>query len=210
MNKANQIYNLLYRSYGNIPCPLEYNTNFQLMIAVILSAQCTDKAVNKITPALFNNFPDAPSLAEAGLSEVENIIYPLGLYRMKAKNIILCAKELIKNYNSIIPDSISKLIKLPGIGRKSANVVISHAFNKPGFAVDTHVKRILNRTGVVDTKNPDRIEALIRKTISPEKLSNFSLLLIMHGRQCCKSQKPHCPKCIINNKCDFNKLNNLN
>ena len=199
--QCNETYDILLKRYGIIPCPLHYKTNFQLMVAVILSAQCTDIAVNKVTPLLFKEFPNEVKMSKALIEKVENIIKPLGLYHVKAKNIINSSKILADKYNKKIPSEIDELITLPGIGRKTANVIVTHAFNKPGFAVDTHVKRILNRIGIVNTDNPDKIEIIIRSYISPEKLGNFSLLLIIHGRLCCKARKPDCSNCILKTIC---------
>jgi endonuclease III len=204
-DKCKKIYNILLEEYGKIDCPLHHKSNFQLMIAVMLSAQSTDIAVNKITPILFNNYPDVITLSKANLTITENIIHPLGLYHNKAKNILAASNFLLKNFDGKIPNEIDQLIKIPGIGRKTANVIVTHAFNKPGFAVDTHVKRLLNRIGIVNFKNPDKIEFVVKKLITPEKLGNFSLLLITHGRKCCNAKKPNCHKCIIREICKTGK-----
>lgn len=196
-----EIYNGLFEEYGPQKCPLIHSSPFQLLIAVILSAQCTDKQVNKITKKLFKHFPTPEKLARAALKEVEKIIKPLGLYRNKSKNIISTSKKIIDWYNGDIPNTIEELTKLNGIGRKSANVIIFHLFGLPGFAVDTHVNRILNRIGIVKTHDPNKIEIAIRKILAPKLLGNFSLLLINHGRLCCNARKPNCNKCKINNLC---------
>jgi endonuclease III len=201
--KCNEVYEILLKKYGKIDCPLHYNSNFQLMVAVMLSAQCTDIAVNKVTPLLFSEFSDSIAMSKASLEDVENIIKPLGLYHGKAKNIIASSKFLVEDYNNIIPEEIEELVKFPGIGRKTANVIVSHAFNKPAFAVDTHVKRLLNRIGIVKSNYPDKIEFTIRDYLESEKLGNFSLLLITHGRQCCKARKPDCSICTIKSMCNF-------
>ena len=203
--KCNLVYDELYNLYGNVDCPLTYHSEFQLMVAVMLSAQCTDIAVNKVTPLLFGKYPTEKELSRAKLEDVENIIKPLGLYHAKAKNIIASAQYLVGTYSSNVPKEIKQLIEFPGIGRKTANVIVSHAFDLPGFAVDTHVKRLLNRIGITDTDNPEKIEFQIRDMLIPEKLGNFSLLLITHGRQCCKARKPDCSNCKINNICNFPK-----
>jgi endonuclease III len=201
--KCNNVYNILYKEYGKVACPLHYEFNFQLMVAVMLSAQCTDIAVNKVTPQLFAVFPDSIAMSKALLENVEKIIRPLGLYHGKAKNIIASSKFLIENCNNLIPEEIEEMVKFPGIGRKTANVIVSHAFNKPGFAVDTHVKRLLNRIGIVKSDYPDKIEFIIRDYLVPKNLGNFSLLLITHGRKCCKARKPDCSGCIIKPICNY-------
>ena len=201
--KCNKVYDILFKEYGKIECPLNYNTNFQLMVTVMLSAQCTDIAVNKVTPSLFSDYPDTETLSKADLIAVEQLIRPLGLYHNKAKNIIAASKLLVEDFDGKVPEEIEQLTKLPGIGRKTANVIVTHAFDKPGFAVDTHVKRLLNRIGIVNSDNPEKIEFLIRKLLNPEKLGNFSLLLIIHGRQCCKARNPNCGDCVIKTHCKF-------
>ena len=203
--RCRKIHDTLFDNYGTIDCPLNYETEFQLMVAVILSAQCTDKQVNKVTAKLFAQYPTPELLSKASATDIETIIRPLGLYRNKAKNILETSKRLVKKYDAKIPKDIETLITLPGIGRKTANAVVAHAFNKPGFAVDTHVIRLLNRIGVVDTENPVKIEFKVRKLIPLKFLGNFSLLLITHGRQCCKARKPDCCNCAINTLCKSNQ-----
>ncbi|MEI6056007.1 MAG: endonuclease III [Lentisphaerota bacterium] len=199
--KCEEIYEKLFTLYGNVKCPLHYNTPFQLVVSVMLSAQCTDERVNKTVPALFSKYPDSQSLAGAILVEVEEIIKPIGLYHAKAKNIINTAKMLEDKFDGIIPNSIDVLVTLPGVGRKTANVIISHLFDGDGFAVDTHVNRLLNRIGIVSTHDPLKVEIQIRKFVNGDMLGNFSLLLIMHGRKRCKARSPDCQNCEINSQC---------
>ncbi|HBM15232.1 MAG TPA: endonuclease III [Lentisphaeria bacterium] len=196
-----EIYRTLFSIYGKVKCPLFYRTPFQLLISVILSAQCTDERVNKTVSGLFAKYPDSMALSEADVNEIEKIIKPIGLYKIKAKNIINAAKKLNEEFGGEIPETIEKLTELPGVGRKTANVIISHLFDGYGFAVDTHVNRVLNRIGIVNTHNPYKIEMLIMKLMSHESLGNFSLLLIMHGRNTCLARTPKCPDCAINNLC---------
>lgn len=199
--RCKNIYDILFAVYGKVNCPLSYSTPFQLVISVILSAQCMDKRVNKTVPSLYAKYPDSKTLSTAELDNVEKIIKPIGLHHAKARNIIAAAKMLEEKFSGIIPDSIDKLLTLPGVGRKTANAIISHLFNGPGFAVDTHVNRVLNRIGIVSTKDPFKIEMQIKKLLPAEKLGNFSLLLIMHGRNRCKARSPDCDICEINSLC---------
>lgn len=196
-----EVYQILYAIYGEVECPLYYSSDFQLLVSVMLSAQCTDERVNKTVPRLFAEYPDALSLSEASISDIEEIIKPIGLFHAKAKNIVAAAERIYNNFRNKIPDSIEELITIPGIGRKTANVIISHIHNGPGFAVDTHVKRVLNRLGIVSTPYPDKIELEIRNLMPPEELGNFSLLLIMHGRKTCKARNPACSACPLENIC---------
>lgn len=199
--KCKEIYEKLFALYGDVKCPLHYTTAFELVVSVMLSAQCTDERVNKTVPLLFQKYPDMSSLARATLEDVEEIIKPIGLYHAKAKNIINTAKMLEAKFDSIIPDSIDELTTLPGVGRKTANVIVSHLFDGEGFAVDTHVNRLLNRIGIVSTHDPFKIEMLVRKLVAPDLLGNFSLLLIMHGRKRCKARSPDCKNCEISARC---------
>ena len=185
----------LFDCYGPQECPLSHETPFQLLVAVILSAQCTDKKVNAITPALFERWPDAASLADADAAEVEDVIHSLGLFRAKTANIINSACEIRERFSEGVPDTMENLVILPGVGRKTANVMLGNAFDKPGFPVDTHVIRLMNRIGVVDTKTPEKIERVVNDNLSNKYWTDFSHLLITHGRQCCKAAKPDCAEC---------------
>jgi endonuclease-3 len=187
--------NKLFERYGPQECPLRHETPFQLLVAVILSAQCTDKKVNATTPELFERYPDAASLADADPADVERILRPLGLFRAKTANIINSAREIRARFSGDVPSSMEALVALPGVGRKTANVMLGNAFGKPGFPVDTHVIRLLNRIGVVDTKTPEKIEKVVNENLPSEYWTDFSHLLITHGRQCCKASKPNCGDC---------------
>ncbi|MBR2345118.1 MAG: endonuclease III [Lentisphaeria bacterium] len=196
-----QIYEKLYSVYGECVCPLKHKTPFQLLAAVMLSAQCRDERVNIVTEKLFAVAPDAASMAEMPVSEIEKIIHPCGLSRNKSRNLHDCAVMLVTRYDSEVPRTMEELIQLPGIGRKSANVILGNAFHIPGFPVDTHVKRLLNRIGMVKSDSPEKIEYAVTGAV-PEKLwTNFSHLLIQHGRQICFSRNPQCDKCVIGNIC---------
>ncbi len=171
---------------------LRYRSCFELLIAVILSAQTTDDQVNIVTKELFRRFPNAESLADANIHEVENIIHSLGFYRVKAKHIIETAKVLKERFNGQIPSSFEEMIELPGVGRKSANLLISACYEKPGIIVDTHVIRVLFRLGVSTKKEATLIESIIRANLSPEKHTEFSHAVNRHGKFTCTARKPAC------------------
>ncbi len=194
---------ILYHKYGECRCPLHYHTPFQLLVATVLSAQCTDQRVNTVTEKLFNQFPNAAMLAKAPQSVVEKILYPLGLFRAKAINIIGVAKMTIEQYRGKIPANMEKLTKLPGVGRKTANVILGNAFGIPGFPVDTHVKRVLNRIGVVESNSPEAIETEVNQMVPEKYWTNLSHLLILHGRQTCRARNPQCERCELNHLCAF-------
>ena len=202
--KCLKIHDILFDNYGTIDCPLNHATPFQLMVAVMLSAQCTDKQVNKVTCNLFDKYPTPEFLSEMPLEKLETIIKSTGFYHNKAKNILNTSKKICTQYKGKVPKDIETLTKLPGIGRKTANAIVAEAFDKPGFAVDTHVIRLLNRIGIVATKNPEKIEFTIREILPLKQLRNFSLLIITHGRSCCTARKPDCTNCCINNLCKSN------
>ena len=198
-----KVFDVLEREYGEIDCPLDYRTPFQLLVAAILSAQCTDKKVNETTPALFARFPDAPSMAAADPAEVESLVRSIGLAGTKSKNIVAAAKKIVADFGGELPDAMEELVTLPGVGRKTANVLLGHVFGKPGFPADTHVIRLSNRIGFADTENPAAIERIVNNSLPPEKWSAFSLLLITHGRRICRARKPLCAECVLADLCAF-------
>ena len=202
-NKAKcvETYKVLSKEYGKLSCPLFYSSPFQMAISAMLSAQCTDKRVNETVPILFAKYPNPSTMAKAKINDVEKVIRPIGLYRAKARNIVNTAIMIEKEFSGKLPNTIEKLTEFPGIGRKTANVILYHVFNGPGFAVDTHVNRVLNRIGIVKTYDPLKIEMAIRKILPPEYLGNFSLLLITHGRRICTARKPNCSECKITQLC---------
>ena len=200
-NAAEQIFNILKDTYKDARVSLNHNNPFQLLVATILSAQCTDVRVNKITPKLFDKYPNPKSLAQAKLEELEAIIKSTGFFHNKAKNIISCCNELVDKYNSIVPHTMNELVALPGIGRKTANVVLGNAYNKPAIVVDTHVKRLANRLGLTDFKNPEKIEFALMKLLQEENWTLFSHLLIAHGRKICIARAPQCMICSIKTLC---------
>ena len=203
-----EINQILFSKYSICPCPLNYKTPFQLLMAVELSAQCTDIRVNATTRELFEKYPDIESAANAVRKDFEDIIRPCGLFRNKTKNIISAAQELRDNFGGKVPQTMWELTQLAGIGRKSANVLLGVAFDIPGFPVDTHVKRVLKRLGVTNSDNPEKIEAEVSVFISDKCWTNLSHMLILHGRECCAARKPDCANCIINGLCKYYKKTN--
>jgi endonuclease-3 len=180
---------------------LEHKNPFQMLIATILSAQTTDRSVNAVTPKLFARYPDAAALAHANPAEVEAIIKPTGFYHVKAKPIIGASAALLERFHGEVPPRIEDLVTLPGVGRKTANVVLGVAFGIPGFAVDTHVKRLTRRLGLTKSTDPVKIEAEVTKLLPPEEWTGFSLRLILHGRRICLARTPRCPECVLNDFC---------
>ncbi len=199
----NALHDALLKVYGPQGCRLDHANPLQLLIATILSAQCTDKMVNSITPELFKRHPDAASFAAAKQPELEALIRKCGYFRAKAKHIIEACAKIRDGHGGSVPDEMDELTKLPGVGRKTANVVLSDAFGKPGFPVDTHVKRLLNLIGLVSTEDPERIEALVCAALAPSKWGQFSHLLIAHGRARCPARRPDCANCEIAALCEF-------
>ncbi|MCL5970376.1 MAG: endonuclease III [Patescibacteria group bacterium] len=199
---ANQVYNLLNNHYPNAKIVLKFSNNFQLLVAIILSAQTTDITVNKVTETLFNKYRTVEDFANANLSELEKDISMVGLFRNKAKNIIATAKIITEKYNDEIPNSISELIKLPGIGRKTANVFLGNAYNiSEGIAVDTHVARLSQRLGFAKNKDAGKIEQDLIKLFDKTKWFKLTYLLIEHGRKICTAKDPRCDKCFLNKIC---------
>lgn len=183
-------------------CALFHESTWQLLVATILSAQCTDKRVNIVTPGLFSKYPLMKDLAEATQSEIEKAIKSTGFYRNKAKNIKACAIMLIENFNSEVPSTLKELITLPGVGRKTANVILGTSFGiAEGIVVDTHVKRLSFRFGLTEEQTPEKIEADLMKLLPKKDWIDFAHLLILHGRGRCKARKPDCKNCEIANVC---------
>ena len=201
---AIEIIKILKKTYPEATCSLDFKSPFQMIIAVMLSAQCTDERVNKTTPFLFKKYKTPEDICNMDLKELERIIYPCGFYKNKAKNIKAMAKELIEKYNGKVPETMEELTKLPGVGRKSANVVMLEAFDNPqGIAIDTHAKRIANRVGLSKAQDPSKIEQDILKIIPKEYYKDVNHLLVWHGRKTCDSRKPKCSECTINSYCKY-------
>ncbi|MBI5174182.1 MAG: endonuclease III [Candidatus Melainabacteria bacterium] len=191
----------LLELYPDACCELTYDSDFQLLTAVILSAQCTDQQVNKVTKALYAEFPDARSLAEADLERVKTLIKPTGYYNAKAKNIQACAQMLVTRFNGKVPTSVEELTTLPGVGRKTANVVLGVIHNIPGWSVDTHVQRLSKRFNFTKEEDPLKIEKDLQALFPGEDWSKLSITIIWHGRRLCYARKPACHNCPINNIC---------
>ncbi len=187
-------------------CELEHRNPFELLVATILSAQCTDARVNQTTPDLFARFPDPESLAAADLGEVEELVHPTGFYRSKAKNLVGMAQSLVADFEGEVPTSVKDLTSLAGVGRKTANVIRSVAFDLPGLPVDTHVKRLTNRLGITEQEDPVKIEMELNPMIPAAERGAFSLRLILHGRRVCRARKPACAECVLNDFCPGSTL----
>lgn len=200
--RALEILVRLKRLYPVAPCTLNYKTPVQLLVATILSAQCTDERVNQVTPALFHRFPDAGALATANLEELENLVRSTGFYRNKAKNIQAACQMIVSQFGGMVPKRMEQLLQLPGVARKTANVVLAHAYGiNVGVTVDTHVKRLSYRLGLTEHKDPIRIERDLMQLLPPEEWENWSIRLIYHGRAICKAQNPACHACVLADLC---------
>ena len=182
-------------------CELEHRNPFELLVATILSAQCTDARVNATVPALFERWPDAEALASADPGELEEVVHPTGFYRSKARNLQGMARQLLADHDGEVPTSLRDLVKLPGVGRKTANVIRSVAFDLPGLPVDTHVGRLVRRLGITDEEDPVKVELALNPMIPQYERGDFSLRLILHGRRVCSARKPACDDCVLNDYC---------
>ena len=180
---------------------LAHEDPYQLVIATILSAQTTDKMVNLVTPKLFARYPTAFDLAAANPGDVEEIIKPTGFYRLKARRIIEASRKMVELFGGEVPGTMADLLKIPGIGRKTANVILGVGFNQPGFAVDTHVIRLTNRLKLVSTRDPEKIERQVTSMVPKEEWTGLSLRLILHGRRVCIARRPRCEECVLNDFC---------
>ena len=202
--RAKAIAARLAPAYPGLDCPLAHRNTFELLVAVMLSAQCTDEAVNKVTPELFRQFPNPESLSRAPTQGIEKLIRTLGLFRAKAKSLQRCARQLVEEFGGNVPSTMAELTKLAGVGRKTANVMLGHAFDTPGVAVDTHCKRLSNRLGLTRQQDPTKIEGDLCRLLPPEEWTAFSHRLILHGRKVCFARKPACEKCSLGELCPSN------
>ncbi len=203
MKNVNEILDKLEEVYPDAKCELEYTTPFELLIATILSAQCTDVRVNIVTREMFKKYNTPQDFANLDEEEIINEIRTCGLYKSKGKKIKETSQMICRDYDGIVPDSLEELVKLPGVGRKTADVVLSNAFNKDAIAVDTHVFRVANRIGIVNTKTPEKTEFALMETIPKHRWSHSHHVFIFHGRRMCKARKPECTLCPITKDCDF-------
>jgi endonuclease-3 len=201
--RADRIRKILLKIYPEAKTPLLHRNPFELLVATILSAQCTDKQVNQVTPLLFDRFKTPAEFAEAPLNSLEQLIRPTGFFHNKAKNIKNCAKALLEKHNGRVPQTLAQLVKLPGVGRKTANVVLGAAFGIPGIVVDTHVARVSNRLGLTANQNPVKIERDLMNLIPRRGWSDFCLRLIFFGRSVCTARKPKCPACPLEKLCPW-------
>lgn len=201
--KADIVWSRLEKTYPASKTFLEYNNPFELLVATILSAQCTDRRVNLVTKPLFSKYLSVKDFATASQKELEMDIFSTGFYRSKSKNIISCAKTVLEKHGGKVPSTMGELVLLPGVGRKTANIVLSSGFGIiDGMAVDTHVKRLSYRIGLSKEKNPQKVEKDLLSLVPKKKWDKFSLLLIAHGRAVCTARKPNCAACVLNDACD--------
>jgi endonuclease-3 len=201
--QMSDIIRLLELDYPEASCSLDYAKDYELLFATRLAAQCTDERVNKVTPAFYAAYPTLRSIAEADIADVEKYIHSCGFYHAKAKDIVRAAQMLVAEYGGRVPDTMEALLKLPGVGRKTANLVLGDVYGKPAVVVDTHCIRLSNRIGLVATEDPFKIEKALRDILPPDKSSDFCHRLVLHGRAVCTARKPDCDRCSIREFCDY-------
>ena len=198
------IVNGLKELYPDGVCSLDYRKDYELLFSVRLAAQCTDERVNKVTPALYARFPTLEALAEADIAEVERYIHSTGFFRAKAKDIVLASQMLLRDYGGRVPDTMEELLKLPGVGRKTANLILGDVYHTPGVEIaDTHCNRIAGPLGLTDsTKDPGKVEQQLRAILPPEESNDFCHRLVLHGRAVCIARRPQCQSCVLRPWCD--------
>lgn len=201
VRRARKMYRILGETYPDAHCELDFKTPLQLLVATVLSAQTTDVAVNKVTPVLFAKYPNARAIAEADPAEMENIVHPLGFYRAKTRSVIGLGRALLEKFDGEVPRKLDQLVQLPGVGRKTANVVLGNAFGVPGITVDTHFGRLARRFGWTTSESPEVVEAEVGALFPRKDWSMLSHLLIWHGRRCCEAKKPQCWRCPLATVC---------
>ena len=197
-----ELIRLLEEQYPDALCALDYEKDYELLFSARLSAQCTDARVNMVTPALFERYPTLESFAGADVSELEKIVHPCGFFRAKARDIIAAAKMLLSVFDGRVPDTMEDLLRLPGVGRKTANLMLGDIYKKPAIVVDTHCIRLSNRIGLVSASEPAKIETELRGLIPPECSSDFCHRLVLHGRAVCTARKPGCNDCCVASVCN--------
>lgn len=203
-DEAINIVEKLIKYYPDAKCSLDFTTPFEMLVAVCLSAQCTDDRVNQVTPSLFSKYNTPSDFANANISDIEKLIHSCGFYKNKAKNLKAAGQKILDDFGGQVPNNMNDLITIPGVGRKSANVIMLEAFNNPqGIAVDTHCKRIANRIGFSKQSDPSKIEQDLLKLLPKEYWKDVNHILIWHGRNTCSSQKPKCENCPIKDNCNF-------
>ena len=201
--RADRIFQILAREYPEAKPHLDFRSAFELLVATILAAQCTDEMVNRVTPDLFRRFPDPPSLARAESAELEQLIRSTGFYRNKAKSLLNMARSVQEQFGGTLPRSVEELVRLPGVGRKTANVVAGNCYGLPAIIVDTHFKRVVGRLELSDEINPDKIERSMWDLVPEKTRTRFSMVVNEHGRRICTARKPLCPNCPIADLCPF-------
>lgn len=202
--KVREIQKIFDVIYGDAKCSLDFENPLQLLIATQLAAQCTDKRVNMVTPALFERYKTAEDFANADIFELEGYIRSTGFYHNKAKNIIGCCKKIISDFGGMVPETMEELTSLDGVGRKTANIIIGDIYNKPAIVVDTHAKRLAKRMGLTNNTDPTKVEFDLIKIVPPETSADFCHKLVYHGRAVCKAQRPLCDTCPITHICSKN------
>lgn len=204
--RAREVARRLREDYPQAPCELSYRNPFELLVATILSTQSTDVTINRVTPKLFDRFPTAEDLAHADPAEVEQLVFASGFYKAKTRSIVGMANRLVEHYGGEVPGAMEDLVSLPGVGRKTANVVRSVALDLPGLPVDTHVQRLTRRLGITTQTDPVKIEHEVNAMLAPQELGSFSLRLILHGRRVCAARKPKCSECSLEDICPASEL----
>ncbi len=200
--QANELVKILKETYPDAKCSLDFKTPFEMVVAVMLSAQCTDERVNKTTPSIFSKYSTPEDFARIDIKELEELIHPCGFYKNKAKNIKACAQMIVEKFGGQVPKTMEELVSLPGVGRKSANVVMLEAFgDAQGIAVDTHCKRIANKMGLSNEKEPEKIEQDLLKIFEKKDYKDINHLLIWHGRNTCIARNPKCEECKVKEMC---------
>ena len=201
MNQVDQIISVLKERYPEALCALHYDKDYELMIAVRLCAQCTDARVNLVTPALFERFPTLDAFADADISEVERYVHSCGFYKHKARDIVLACQMLREVYDRKVPDTMQELLKLPGVGRKTANLLLGDIYGQPAVVCDTHCIRIANRLGLAKGKEPEKVEAQLRAILPPDESSAFCHRIVLFGREICSARNPKCGECPLRPFC---------
>jgi len=201
--RLHRILETLGRTYPDARCELEFTTPLELLVATILSAQCTDARVNQVTPALFKRYRSAKAYAEADPPTLEEEVRPTGFFRNKTKSLIACCQKLVQDFGGEVPRTMEELARLPGVGRKTANILLYNAFGLPGFGVDTHVIRVTNRLGLVTSEDPEKIEAAVCAVLPAAEWGQATHLFIFHGRRTCHARQPACPECTIRSLCPW-------
>lgn len=201
--RARDIARILAQTYPDARCMLDHKGPFQLLVATILAAQCTDERVNQVTPRLFGRFPDPVAMSEAPIDELEALVRSTGFFRNKAKSIKAASQVIVQEMGGVFPQSMEGLLTLPGVGRKTANVVLGTCFGEPAIIVDTHLRRVVQRLGLVDSDDPDTIEEQLKVLLPKADWTGFSHSVTFHGRRCCAARSPKCASCPVSDLCEY-------